>query len=248
MSLLETQRALRAALVAGSDAPLDPLCVAVYRNTFRQTLVRALSLAFPAVERLVGAAFFEAAALGFIEHDLPASACLNDYGGEFPDFLGGFAPAATLPYLPDVARLEWAVDVALHAPDAAALDLARLAGLAHDRLERVRLIAHPALTLLALPCPADEIWNAVIHRDEAAMGAIDLASGPAHLLIERGSAGVQVQRLSPVAWAFTRGLVTGASLAEALSAAAPATHPMLYAVLTDHLASGRFIDFEDRDP
>jgi len=44
------------------------------------------------------------------------AAALAEYGDGFADFLAGFAPAQSLPYLADVARLEWAINAAYHAP------------------------------------------------------------------------------------------------------------------------------------
>src|SRR5712691_10761115 len=107
---------------------IDPAArLGVYRNTFASILTRALRLSYPAVERLVGAEFFESAVRAFIEEQPPRSACLDDYGESFPDFLVRLEAVAALTYLPDVARLEWAVSRALHAPDADPLGIARLA-------------------------------------------------------------------------------------------------------------------------
>jgi hypothetical protein len=244
-TLLETQRALGAALLGprafdSVALPLDPLCLAVYRNTCQRSLVNALSTSFPIVARLVGAEFFEGMACAFIERHLPTSACLDDYGAELPAFVETFAPASSLSYLADVARLEWAVNQALHADDAAALDLTRLADLGESELAALTFTMHPSVTLLALRFPADAIWDAVIRRDDAAMAAIDLASGPVHLLIERGPEGVAVRRLSEAAWRFTARLAAGEPLGIALDAGADAIEP-LQAVLADHLAGGRFI-------
>src|SRR5437899_2589733 len=119
-SLLELQRALRASLVTHDDrgisahvvdAGLSPAeRLDVYRNTFASVLTTALRLSYPAVHRLVGAEFFEGAARVFIETSLPRSACLDDYGDEFPGFLAGFEPVSSLACLADVARVEWAVN------------------------------------------------------------------------------------------------------------------------------------------
>ena len=92
-------------------------------------LTNALRLSYPAVRRLVGAEFFAGMAAQYIAAHPPRSACLNDYGGAFATFLAGFLPAAGLAYLPGVARLEWAVNRALHAPSAVALNVAALAGI-----------------------------------------------------------------------------------------------------------------------
>ena len=102
--------------------------LAIYRNTCSGTLIRALGLSYPAVRRVVGGDFFDATAERFIGRQPPVSAYLDGYGADFADFLAGFAPAAGVPYLADLARLEWAVSRALHAPDAEGLDPAPAGG------------------------------------------------------------------------------------------------------------------------
>jgi hypothetical protein len=251
-ALLELQRSLREqlfgdptradarggeALLAGDDGALR---LAIYRNTAFATLVNALRLSFPAVQRLVGADFFEGAAHEFIRRNPPSSAYLNDYGADFAGFLAGYPPAAALAYLGDVARLEWAVNRALHASDVPRLDLARLAALGDSALSHVSFRAHPALSLLRLEFPADAIWRAVLEQNDAAMAAIDLSSGPVHLLIERNPAGVQVRCLSAAAWEFTARLSAGRPLSAVL---ADGSEGEVDAWLSEHLALGRFIDF-----
>ena len=225
------------ALLAGDDGALR---LAIYRNTGFGTLVNALRLSFPAVQRLVGAEFFEAAAREFIRRRPPRSAYLNDYGADFPGFLAGYAPASALVYLGDVALLEWAVNRALHASDAARLDLARLAVLDQSTMARLSFTAHPALSLLRLEFPADAIWRAVLDQNDAAMAAIDLACGPVHLLIERDATGVQVRVLSAAAWEFTAALSAGRPLSAVL---ADGSEGDADTWLAEHLALGRFIDF-----
>jgi hypothetical protein len=258
-SLLETQRALCAQLF-GADAPSagdasalaaswqsEPglaLRLSIYRNTCVSTLVNALRLSFPAVQRLVGCEFFEAAAQQFVRDQLPASAYLNDYGADFPPFLREFPAAAALAYLGDVAQLEWAVNLALHASEVPALDLARLAALSQAQLARVSFVAHPGMSLLRSQTPADLIWRAVLDQDDAAMASIDLASGPVWLLVERDATGLQVRRLAESAWRFTARLCAGLELHSAL---ADDSNEEINAALADHLSSGRLIDFRLAD-
>src|SRR5215468_10678988 len=134
-TLLEIQTAMRRGLLGNGDAtiaatlgsalaPADRL--SIYRNTSRIALTNALRLNYPAVQRLVGEDFFAAAADIFITKEPPRMAWLDFYGAGFPEFLHGFGPAASLPYLPDIARLERVVSCALHAADAKALAPAEL--------------------------------------------------------------------------------------------------------------------------
>ena len=191
-SLLEVQRALRASLADGRQGVASYLLadgldaaarLSIYRETATGTLVGALRLTFPAVRKLVGEEFFEGAARAFIDQQPARSAWLDEYGAGFASFIARFPPAAIVRYLPDVAELEWAVSRALHAPEAVAIDPARLGALSGGQSERLRLLAHPALGLVRTESPADAIWHAVLNGDEAALAAIDLADAPVHLLI-----------------------------------------------------------------
>lgn len=245
-ALLEVQRAMRQQLLAATPSSGDALereTLAIYRNTVSSALVNALRISYPVVLRLVGAEFFEGTAREFIVEHAPRSACLNDYGDELADFLAQFAPAATLPYLPDVARLEWAVNEALHAPDAAPMDLTRLAALGEAALSLVSFTPHPGLRLLQLSFPADAIWSAVLDQDDAAMARVELSPAPVRLLIERNADGVQVRRLSQWAWDLTRALVMGKSLTVALDETPAPDSDALNALLAEHLSSARFIEF-----
>jgi hypothetical protein len=249
-SLLELQHAVRRSLLdEADDAALGYIVasglapghrLSVYRNTMRGTLGNALRLSYPAVQRLVGEAFFDGAAQIFAAAHPPRCADLYAYGEEFANFLQHFAPAASLAYLPDVARLEWAVNRALHAPDAPALDLSQLGGLAPDDHGRVRFTPHPSMTLLRCAHPADAIWRAVLQGDDAAMAAIDLTSGSVHLLVQRLADEVEVLRLDESEWRFAEALFGGKTLGEALAALpdAPAAE-----WLAQHLAADRCVAF-----
>ncbi|HEY6456080.1 MAG TPA: putative DNA-binding domain-containing protein [Steroidobacteraceae bacterium] len=237
----------------GPDAPAQPApalpalvsrpLLAIHRNTCVGTLSNALSLTFPAVLRLVGAGFFDTAAQEFMRVEPPRSACLDDYGQQFPDFLAHFPHAAGLEYLADVARLEWSVSRALHAPDALPLDLASLAALDPALVPGMRFVAHPGISLLQLDTPADIIWRAVLDEDDAALRAVDPAAGPVRLLVERSQAGIEVRRMESSAWHFTQRLCAGAPLEVALAEPAAERCADFGLVLADHLASGRFVGF-----
>ena len=214
--------------------------LAVYRNTIVAGLITALRLSYPAVHRLVGAAFFESAAQVFLEAQPPRSACLDDYDPAFADFLDKFAAAAAIPYLAGVARLDWAVSRALHAPDADALDPARLGALNAAEQRRIRFVPHPSVGLVRADHPVDAIWRAVLAQDEAAMAAIDLGDGPVFLLVQRRNGDSEISRLAPAAWHLTASLCAGRPLQDAIEAAGDVD---AVAVLTTHLINGVFTAF-----
>jgi hypothetical protein len=252
--LHEIQQAFRAALL-GEDVAITRHIVSdgidaaerirIYRNTAFGVLTEALRLTYPAVDRLVGPDFFDAAAAAFIAHHPPTHAYLTQYGGAFADFLASCPQAAALSYLPDVARFEWALNLAANAEDAPALSPAIMASLDPAEHGAVCFVPHPSLNLIELDHPADTIADAVLARDEAAMAAIDLADGPIRLVVHRGPDGVEAQRLTESDWRLTRRLCARMPLGLALdrSPGAGAT-----ALLADHMIKGRFTTFHLQRP
>ena len=117
---------------------------AVYRNTVVKGCVDALQANFPAVARLVGDEWFRAAAAEFVADGLPKEPSLLAYGDAFPAFLAGFPPAADLPYLAGVARLDRLWTEAHAAADAPAIGREALTGVDPEWLGVAVLQPHPA--------------------------------------------------------------------------------------------------------
>lgn len=234
--LLDDSSPVAAALLAEVLIPADR--VSIYRNTSRIALTNALRLNYPAVQRLVGEDFFAAAADIFITKEPPRTAWLDFYGAAFPEFLERFRPAASLPYLADVARLERAVSRALHAADAKALAPAELTNLPQSARGSVNFVPHPSIGLLSSKYPVDAIWRAVLAGDDPALAAIDLGSGAVWLLIERRTGAVEVTRLDERPWRFAEALFAGRPLPVALDLTQSADAPVWLAA---HIAAGRFV-------
>jgi len=233
--------------VAGfiADGPLSPQqAIGIYRNTFIAGTTKALRLSYPAIERLTGADFFAHAAAHFIDASPPCSGCLDDYGAGFGEFLETFKQAAGVPYLPDVARLEWVVNKALHAGDEKPLDMSDFSAAAGIAPARLVLTPHPSLSLLETAFPADAIWRAVLGEDDDALSALSLESGPFYLLIARDADGVQVNRISRSAYLFLAALCAGRSFAAAFDTTPSEELPPL---LAECFARGRFTAFQEID-
>lgn len=125
---------IRAIYGVGSDASaLSALTTQpgfkVYRNTVLKASVDALAANYPTIVRLVGEEWFRSAALIHACAEPPESVCLIEYGRGFADFLSMFGPAADLPYLGEVARLDRCWTECHIAADEAALNASMLAGL-----------------------------------------------------------------------------------------------------------------------
>lgn len=227
MRLLDLQRDFRRALLAG-DHTMAPLVledgldpeerVGVYRNNVIGSLTAALSDTFPAVCQLVDERFFAYAAHEFLRAAPPGQPCLAEYGAEFAEFLAGFPPCQELHYLPDVARLEWLLNVAANAPNGPPIDPAALAGVAAEDTPRLRLHLHPALGLLLSPWPIDLIWRANRPGGDATE-TIDLDAGGVALEVARLDDAVVCRALDRAPFAFRQALRQEQTLQEAAQAA-----------------------------
>lgn len=137
----------------------------IYRNNVRITLRNALRTTFPAIEKLVGEEYFSALALAFVELHPPRSAIMSDYGDCFADFLAGLDPVSDYPYLPDVARIEFARVQAYHAADAKRFGLQDEASIIRALETPVKL--HPSVTTIFSEQPALSIWRSQMDLDDA---------------------------------------------------------------------------------
>jgi hypothetical protein len=221
----DVQALLRREIVEGEEAPtaalqdqlVDPDHVRIHRNHFYTTLSAALATTYPVIGKLVGDRFFDHAARSFVRGCPPSRPCLFEYGEEFGDFLDAFEPARGLPYLGDVARLEWAMNACHHAVDLPPVDNREIAGLAQDIYPELRFELHPSVRLLASAYPIDAIWR--INQPGAAEETVDLGSGGVTLLIRRDGEQVEFSHLSPSWDAFLRALAAGETLAAAFERA-----------------------------
>ncbi len=241
-SLRELQAAFRDGVLGGDATRLAPLIAggrlaplqrfAVHANHYRLALGEALAATFPATRGLVGAQAFAFAARRFaIEHP-PREPRLWAYGAGFSGFLSTLPEARELPWLPAVARLEWALNLAVHAPDAPALDPAALAALPRDAFASLRLVLHPSCGLVASRHPVLALWRA--GRGEG--GDLPPAEGGDLVLAFRDDGEAAIRRLTPCEFRWPAALRAGRSAARALRAAGPGFDPA--PLLAEMLASG----------
>jgi hypothetical protein len=192
--------------------------LAVYRGNLLATCTQALAAAYPVIAKVVGTQFFEAMARVYRAHAPSASGDLNEYGMQLPEFLEGFAPASELPYLRDLARLEWAVHRAHYGADADAFDVSRLASVPDSEQPALRLKLNPLCRLLESPYPLARIWE-IHQKDYDAELSVRFDGGPFYALVCRPRYRVQAAGIGAGEHRFLAATAAGATLSEALDAA-----------------------------
>jgi hypothetical protein len=213
MNLADRQRETVARLLGGAAGEGE----AVHAANIRATLTDSLRTSFPVTETLVGPDWFRRMAVAFIAAHPPSRPVLAEYGAELPVYLADRAAAEGLPYLADVARLEWLRQTAYFAADADPVTAEDLAVRSEAERLDLRLARRSGTGLLRSQYPIFSIWEA--HRPGGpALESIDPAgAGECGAVYRKGDA-VRHLPLDPVDEALLGALdgttALGATLAD----------------------------------
>jgi len=217
--------------------------IQIYRNNVFISLTEALHAIYPVVARLVGEGFFHYAADAFIHAYPPHQGNLHDFGGDFAEFLAGFTPAASLVYLPDVARLEWSYHQVFHAAEAAPLAMDALQAVPEEDCGGLRFNLHPATRLLASEYPVLTIWEAN-QASYTGDDTVDLSAGGEKLMIVRRQMEMQFERLSEGDYSLLAAFAAGQPFSQACTAALSAEPEYdLTQTLPRHLLQGTLVRY-----
>ena len=190
----------------------------VYRGNVKASAAKAMAAAYPVIEKIVGAEFFSGLASEYQSRFPSVDGDLNQYGGAFAAFLAEFTPAKEIPYLADVARLEWQVHRAHYAADPGLFDPARLASVPPEHQLQLHPRLHPACHVLQSAYPIARIWQ--VHRDTfSGKFEVDFSGGPTNVLVYRPRFRVEVAQISDAEAAFLGTALEAQTLEAALTAA-----------------------------
>ena len=221
-ALRDRQRAPAMQRWLAGDADLVERRMAIYRANMVAAADKALSSAYPVIRQVVGDEFFHGLAREYQRGAPSTSGDLTDFGATFDAFVAAFEHTQSLPYLPDLARLEWAVHRANGAADAPDWDAAALGAIEPGQQAAIRFEWSPGLAVIESPYPIARIWT--IHQPGyAGEFSVDWDRADTALVARDGFA-VVVTDCGAADALFIRASLAGAPLGDA-AAAALATHP-----------------------
>ncbi|MES9862126.1 MAG: DNA-binding domain-containing protein [Candidatus Thiodiazotropha sp. LLP2] len=185
----------------------------VYRNNFIVLNGDAIADMFPVIKRLVGDEAFRMLATAYVRKHPPMERILLLYGEAFPDFLQSIPELSGLPYLADVARLEFAWTAAYHAADAEALQVQQISDLDDSAFESLMLKPHPSIQFLESEYPVYRIWETNQSDDQDEQVSLD--EGFCRLVVIRPEMEVEVREVSTGAFIFLKQLHASVTVGEA---------------------------------
>lgn len=171
----------------------------IYRASIFGGLLKSLSEIYPVCKALVGDRFFDAMALAHIRRTPSRQPDLNLYGEDFPEFVSVFPAASGLPYLSDMARLEWAWHQAYWAADHERLTPGSVANLQEERHGALVFRLPPSATLLESDYPLLHIRHVALDETEDEILDLDQESG-IKLIIWREELELRMASLTDDEW------------------------------------------------
>lgn len=190
----------------------------IYRNNVYTGLTNALRALYPVIESLVGEGFFLYACNQYITRFPSTSGDLHAYGSNFSRFLGEFEPAWGLPYLPDVAQLEWYYHEAYHAADTTEFDFQALAFISPEKYETLCFTLNPTSRLMQSTFPVVDIWR-VNQPDYTGDQALDLSAGGVNVLLLRSKEEIELHTINEADYRMLHAMMKGEQLDGCLDAA-----------------------------
>jgi hypothetical protein len=188
-----------------------------YRTSVFENYRKALGSTYPAIGAVVGPGCFRQLAHEYTRRCPSRSADVGMHGERFPDFLGRHRVAATLPYLPDLARLEWAIEESFHEAEHPPLALDALMSVEEAHYPELRFSLAPACRLFESAFPVHRIWQMCQTQDAGDGESIGLDTDAVRLLVRREDYVVMLEPLAAADFAMLRALQSGYGLGEAFA-------------------------------
>ncbi len=137
----------------------SPDSVIIYKNSINAQLIKTLKAIYPVCLKLVGENFLNYTAEKYIKKYPSKSPDLGEYGDKFSDFLAAFEPIKQLPYLPDVAHLEWSYHQVFNGKQENNLDITKLAKIPPEAWNKLIFNLPENHVLLESFYPINRIWE-----------------------------------------------------------------------------------------
>ena len=209
-SLKDSEKATPEMISSHGNNSLDRFNI--YRNNVFVSLTEAIASSFPACFALVGENFFNALARAYIDEVMPQSPLIYLYAEKFPDFLQNFTPAKKIPYLADLARLEWEFLKSTHAKDAVPLMIDELQKIEADHMPICCFTMHPSLFIGQSNWQIADLWIKIRHDPARSIEKIEETQ---FYLIIRPHLQTQIHIISKAMHNFMRKLSKNISFAQA---------------------------------
>lgn len=187
----------------------------VYRQTIFENMINALRITYPGVWKLIGNECANSVAYTYCKKDkyLPKTGWLDDFGGDFPDFLSTLQQLSELPYLSDYAHYEWLKHLAYGAVDSKSISPQDLMTIPEEEIDYIKLNFCPSVCIFQSKYPLFDIHDTI---ENCSSKAITLKTEAAYGVIGCKENEIHTYWIAEDQWHFIKKLFEGAKLLESV--------------------------------
>jgi len=184
----------------------------IYRRSYHARLIECLADDYPVLRETLGEENFENLCRAYIDKHPSTEPSLNGFGRHMADFCRNH-PVSVPDFAADLAALEWAVVLAIHAPTAPPLTAQDLARVSVESWPAIRLVPNPSLRVHSFDYSVNAYLSARRRGEEATLPALRHCS----VAVYRGERSVWRLELTPPMAALIEALSGGETLGDSLS-------------------------------
>ena len=190
--------------------------LAVYAEGYIFRIAEALESVFPAVRKVIGESNFLHLTANYLDHYPSNSFDLGYAGVHLSKYLCEYVLAKDLPFLSDLAGLEWQVYRSFYAVDEKPLDSAVIRNIPAHQWPELTLTFQPSTAVRSSKWNIYDIWLARQEDDENFH--VENIDQPSYALVFRNGYEVMVERISQTQHVLLKALIEGVSLGKACEA------------------------------
>jgi hypothetical protein len=189
--------------------------LAVYRDMYEARVYSSLADDYPVIHSMLGNEDFAFLVRHYIQAFPSRSFTLEHLGNHFPDFLETREfPASRMPYLPELAWLEHAVNQAFHAPEFAVLQAQDFDLACFDDYLDHRLSLSPSVSLLEMQYNVNRIYS--LHESGIEFTLADIVQQSSFLMVLKRHDEIWRYELNPISYLFLKSIQDGKTLGESI--------------------------------
>ncbi len=189
--------------------------LAIHQTGYPARITSSLAEAFPAVANILGDGSLAKLTNRFIESGRFSERNLNRIGRSLPKFLAGDSLTRDVPFLPDLAALEWASYECFHSETSPEFDPGTISAYSLDDWVRTRIVFRSGTAVVTSRWPIHELWT-TRDRDRSTID-VDLTDRPEQVLVYRVGFAVEVQPIDPLEAHALERLLEGVALGDVMT-------------------------------
>ncbi len=186
----------------------------IYRNNIFGNFTAVLETIYPATKQLVGEDYFYNLCVQYRQQYNSKSGNLDEYGKYFSKLIGDLKNQHQLPYLKNLANLEWHYHWAYFSKDVPIFDLEKFQKLNQKDLFKVKFKLHPSCSLIASRYLIYNIWESaqkinntkIHHALTLPMHKNQRSPRYQYILVERSNWKINIHNLSESEFWFLKQL------------------------------------------